>query len=143
MLVIASDHAGYPLKEFLKKHLADRGLPCLDLGADNKFSCDYPVFGRKAAEMVAAHPGARGIVICGTGVGISIAANKVKGIRCVVCTETCSALLARQHNNANMLALGARVVGEEQARCIADAFLDATFDGGERHERRVALLDGM
>lgn len=143
MIVVGSDHAGYPLKEFIKKALLERGLEVLDVGTDSTDSCDYPVYGLKAADAILSGLAERGILVCGTGVGISIAANKKRGIRCVVCSESCSAELSRRHNDANMLALGARIVGEELALSIVDAFLRAPYDGGERHGRRVGMLNSL
>ena len=143
MIVLGSDHAGYPLKEFIKARLQAAGLSLLDIGTGSAEDVDYPLYGRKAAEMVADGTCDRGIVFCGTGVGISMAANRIRGARCVTCTESCSAVLARRHNNANMLALGARVIGEEQALCIVNAWLNTPYDGGERHDRRVGLLDSQ
>ena len=139
MIALASDHAGYPLKEEIIALLEERGLAYKDFGVYQNERADYPVYGRKAAEAVASGECEYGIIFCGTGVGISISANKVPGIRCVVCSETYSAVLARQHNNANMLALGARVVGPGLARMIVSQFLDASFEGG-RHAGRVALI---
>ena len=138
-IAIASDHGGFDLKERLKAYLAGKGLECCDFGTDSTASCDYPVFGRAAAEAVASGRCEMGIVICTTGIGISITANKVKGIRCALCADPLSAELTRRHNDANMLALGAGIVGPNLAERIVDAFLAAEFEGG-RHERRVALM---
>lgn len=141
-IAIASDHGGFQLKEALKKKLKARNIEVADLGTDSKESVDYPVFGKKCAEAVAAGEADRGIVCCGTGIGISIAANKVKGIRCALCTDTYMAEMTRKHNDANMLALGGRVLSIEEAEEILNVWLDTEFEGG-RHERRVALLNEM
>lgn len=139
MYAIGSDHGGYALKQAVMKHLTERGIEYRDFGTYSTESCDYPDFGEAAARAVASGECERGIVICGTGIGISLAANKVRGIRCALCGDCYSAQMSREHNDANMLALGARVVGEGLALKIVDAFLDASFQGG-RHERRVAKL---
>ena len=142
MIPIASDHGGYRLKEHLKTYLASKGISCQDFGTDSTDSCDYPVFGKAAAEAVASGQCETGIVICTTGIGISIAANKVKGIRCALCADSLTAELTRRHNNTNVLALGAGVVGENLAERIVDVFLGTEFEGG-RHARRVAMLEEM
>ena len=135
-IAIACDHTAIELKKVIIALLEERGLEYKDFGAHDTTRADYPVFGRLAAEAVAAGECECGIVICGSGVGISIAANKVDGIRCVVCTEPYSAVLSRNHNDTNMLAMGARVVGDELAKMIASMWLDADFEGG-RHQRRI------
>lgn len=140
MLAIGSDHGGFALKQTVMKHLAERGIEYRDYGTDSPESCDYPVYGTAVASAVAEGECDRGIVICGTGIGISIAANKVGGIRCALCGDCYSAEMARRHNDANVLALGARVLGEGLALKIVDTFLDTGFDGGERHTRRVRQL---
>ena len=142
MIAIASDHGGYALKEHIKTYLAAKGIECQDFGTHSTESCDYPVFGRAAAEAVASGQCEKGIVICTTGIGISITANKVKGIRCALCGDPLSAELTRRHNNANMLAMGAGIIGPNLAERIVDAFLTAQFEGG-RHERRVNLITAM
>ena len=142
MIAIASDHGGYQLKEHLKAYLAAKGITCEDFGTNSTESCDYPIFGRAAAEAVASGRCEKGIVICTTGIGISITANKVKGIRCALCSDPLSAELCRQHNNANMLAMGAGIVGPNLAQRIVDTFLSTEFEGG-RHARRVALIMEM
>ena len=136
MIAIASDHGGYALKEHVKAYLAAQGKVCKDFGTDSTASCDYPIFGRAAAEAVASGECETGIVICTTGIGISITANKVKGIRCALCADSVTAEMTRRHNNANMLAMGAGVVGPLLARQIVTAFLTYEFEGG-RHQRRV------
>lgn len=139
MIALGCDHAGLPLKEEIVLLLEEQGLEYKDFGVYEGERADYPVYGRMAAEAVASGECELGLIFCGTGVGISISANKVPGIRCVNCSETYSAVLARQHNNANMLALGARVVGPGLARMIVTQFLEAQFEGG-RHAGRVALI---
>ena len=139
MIAIASDHGGYQLKEHLKAYLAARGITCEDFGTGSPDSCDYPIFGKAAAQAVAGGRCERGIVICTTGIGISITANKVKGIRCALCGDVLSADLTRRHNDANMLALGAGITGPVLAERIVDVFLDTGFEGG-RHARRVGLI---
>ncbi len=139
MIAIASDHGGYDLKERVKKYLEENNIPFQDFGCDSKASCDYPVFGHAAAKAVAAGTCEKGIVICTTGIGISISANKVKGIRCALCSEPLSAKMTRLHNDANMLALGMRVVGPELAKMIVDAWLEGQYLGGV-HAPRVAMI---
>ena len=141
-IVLASDHVGVDLRRAVAAHVAARGFAVEDLGPETTERTDYPLWGEKAARRVQAGEARFGIVICGTGFGISLAANKLKGIRCVDCTEPYTAKLSRQHNNANMLAFGARVVGQDLALMIVDAFLDAEFEGG-RHARRVGLIEAI
>ena len=136
MIAVASDHAGLPLKREIIALLEERGLEYKDFGTFTEASCDYPDFGETAARAVASGECEKGLLFCGTGIGISLAANKVRGIRCAVCSEPYSAQMSRQHNNANMLALGARVVGGDLARMIVETWLDTPFEGG-RHQRRV------
>lgn len=140
MIALASDHGGFDLKEAVKKHLEERGLEVKDFGTYDKSSCDYPDFGRAAAEAVANGECEKGIAICTTGIGISIVANKVKGIRCALCSETTSARLTREHNDANMLAMGGGLVGELLALEIVDTFLDTPFSGLEKHSRRISKI---
>ena len=142
MIAIASDHGGYHLKEHIKAYLAAKGITCQDFGTDSTESCDYPVFGKEAAEAVASGQCEKGIVICTTGISISITANKVKGIRCALCADSLSAEMTRRHNNANMLAMGAGIVGPNLAERIVDTFLNTEFEGG-RHQRRVDLISAM
>lgn len=140
MIALASDHAGFALKNELKKYITEElGYECKDYGTYDENSCNYPEFAYKAAKAVADGECEKGILVCGTGVGISISANKVKGIRCVVCSEPFSAKLSRNHNNTNMLAMGSRVVGSELAKMIAKMWLEAEFEGG-RHQKRVELI---
>lgn len=141
-IAIASDHGGFELKEIVKKHLEERGLEVADLGTNSDASVDYPVYGKACGEAVVSGEADCGIVVCGTGIGISIAANKVKGVRCGLCTSVEMAQLTKQHNNANVLALGGRTTPAELALQIVDAWLDTEFEGG-RHERRTSMLDEM
>lgn len=141
-IAVASDHGGYRLKETIRKYLVSRNIDVLDLGTDSEESVDYPIFGRACGEAVASGKADRGIVCCGTGIGISIAANKVKGIRCALCTDVHMAEMSRKHNDSNILAMGGRTTGEETALSITAAWLDTEFEGG-RHQRRVDMLDKM
>ena len=141
-IAVASDHGGFKLKEEVKAHLLERGLEVLDLGTHNEDSVDYPAYGKACGEVVVSGQADVGIVVCGTGIGISIAANKVKGVRCGLCTSVEMATLTKQHNNANVLALGGRTTETGLAMQIVDAWLDTEFEGG-RHQRRVDMLDQM
>lgn len=142
MIAIASDHGGFELKKEIAAHLRERGLEYKDFGTYDGASCDYPDFGRPAAEAVAAGKCEKGILICGTGIGMSLVANKVKGIRCALCGDCFSAEATRQHNDANMLALGARVTGAGLALMIVDTFLDTPFSNDPRHIRRISKIEG-
>lgn len=137
MVAIGSDHGGFELKELIIKHLEKQGVDVNDMGCYDKSSCDYPVYGRAVAKAVADGSCEKGIVICTTGIGISITANKVKGIRAALCADTLSAKLTRLHNDANVLALGAGIVGPNLAMEIVDTFLNTDFSGEERHQRRI------
>jgi ribose 5-phosphate isomerase B len=140
-IAIGGDHAGFELKESLKKLLKEKGYECHDLGAETFDSQDdYPVYGRKVAEAVASGEYDRGIVVCGTGIGISIAANKVPGVRAAVCYTTDAAKISRMHNNANVLALGGRIVAKELALEIATTWLETCFSKEERHARRIRQI---
>ncbi|MCR4692049.1 MAG: ribose 5-phosphate isomerase B [Lachnospiraceae bacterium] len=141
MIAIGSDHGGFELKEKVIAHLKERGFEVKDFGTYDKASCDYPVFGRAVAKSVAAGEAEKGIVICTTGLGISMTANKIKGIRCAVCSDTVSAQLTRLHNDANVLSMGAGIIGENLAMSIVDTFLDTEFSGEERHQRRINLIE--
>lgn len=141
-IVLSSDHAAIPLRQAIAAHVADKGWEVVDIGPTTTVSTDYPSHGEAAARRVASGDCALGIVVCGTGQGIMMAANKVKGVRCGVCADTFSARMIRAHNDANMLALGARVVGEGLALDIVDAFLAAEFEGG-RHAPRVAMIKAL
>ena len=138
-IAIGNDHTAIEMKREIKAYLEAKGHEIINIGTDSGEVSDYPVYGEKIALAVTSCKADLGIAICGTGVGISIAANKVRGIRCVVCSEPYSAMLSRRHNDSNMLALGARVVGSEMAKMIVDAWLDAVFEGG-RHQKRVDLV---
>jgi len=142
MIALASDHLGIGLKKEIVALLDEMGLPYTDCGAHTVESCDYPVFAARASRAVISGQCERGILVCGTGVGMSLAANKMRGIRCVVCTEPYSAVYSRLHNDTNMLALGARVVGGEMAKMIARMWLTASFEG-ERHQRRVDQITAL
>ena len=139
MIAIGSDHGGYELKQFVMKHLDELGLEYKDYGTYSEDSCDYPVYGEAVARAVAGGEAEKGIVICGTGIGISITANKVKGIRAALCGDCYSAEFTRRHNDANVLAMGARVTGSGLACKIVDTFLNTEFEGG-RHAKRIALI---
>ena len=141
-IAVASDHGGFALKEKVKEHLIERGFDVEDLGTHSEESVDYPGYGKACGETVASGKAYLGVVVCGTGIGISIAANKVKGIRCGLCTSVEMAHLTKQHNNANILALGGRTTEPELALKIVDEWLDTEFEGG-RHQRRVDMLDQM
>ncbi|GBR76827.1 ribose 5-phosphate isomerase B [Candidatus Termititenax persephonae] len=140
-LVLASDHGGFALKEAIKKFILELGGYALeDLGTHSAESVDYPAYGRKAAEAVANRQADRGLIFCGTGIGISIAANKLRGVRAANCTDEFMTEMSRRHNNANILALGGRVVEPELAKKIVKVWLTTPFDGG-RHEKRIQQLD--
>ena len=141
-LAVGADHGGYQLKTFILKYLTEQGHECVDYGCDSPERCDYPVYGERVGRAVASGECELGVLICGTGIGISLAANRVPGIRAAVCSEPYSAQLTREHNNANIICFGARVVGEGTAMTIVDAFLSAEFQGG-RHAERVAMLDNI
>lgn len=136
---IGNDHAAVAMKKEIAEYLKDLGHEVVDYGTGSDVSCCYAEYGEKVARAVAAKEVELGILICGTGVGISLAANKVKGIRAAVCSEPCTARLSRQHNNANILAFGARIIGIETAKEIVKAWLDAEFEGG-RHQERVDMI---
>lgn len=142
MIALGSDHAGLPLKKEIIALLEEMHLPYHDYGTYTEDSCDYAVFAQRAAKAVVSGECERGILCCGTGIGISIAANKVRGIRCALCSEPLSAEMTRRHNNANMLAMGAGMIGKNMAERIVEVFLSTEFEGG-RHERRVGLLDAI
>lgn len=141
MIAIGSDHGGFELKQEIAAHLKSRGLEFRDYGTYTKDSCDYPVYGKLVAEAVASGECDRGIIICGTGIGISITANKIHGIRAALCTDCFSAEATRLHNDANILALGGRVVGPGLALKIVDTFIDTPFSGDERHIRRISMIE--
>lgn len=140
MIAIGSDHGGFDLKEQIKQHLREKGYEVQDFGCFDRSSVDYPDFGIAAAKAVANGGCEKGIVVCTTGIGISIAANKVKGIRCALCSDTLSAKMTRLHNDANMLALGGGMVGVNLGLDIVDTFLETPFSGEEKHARRVRKI---
>lgn len=142
MIALGSDHGGLALKKALMAHLDKRGIAYKDFGTYTQDSCDYPEYGRAAAQAVASGECDKGIVICTTGIGISIAANKVPGVRAALCGDCFSAQMTRLHNDANVLALGAAVVGEGLALKIVDIFLDTPFSNEERHARRISKIEG-
>ena len=139
---LGCDHGGFAMKEHVKGWLESHGYEVQDCGCYSTESVDYPVYGRAAAEAVASGACERGIVVCTTGIGISIAANKVKGTRCALCSEPLSAEMTRRHNNANMLAMGGGMIGANMADRIVETFLTTEFEGG-RHERRVNLISDI
>ena len=141
MISVGCDHGGYPLKLAVLAYLKEHGLEYWDLGCDSAEAADYPLYGKAVGRAVAQGICEKGIVICSTGIGISIAANKVPGVRCALCGDTFSARATRQHNDANVLALGALVTGAGLALEIVDIFLSTPFSGAERHRRRIAQLE--
>lgn len=142
MIALGCDHGGFDLKQEVKRYLEQNRIEYKDFGCNDKNSCDYPDFGRAAAEAVADGTCEKGIVICTTGIGISIAANKVKGVRCALCSEPLSAKMTRLHNDANMLALGGAMIGTNMALEIVETFLNTEFSEEEKHKRRVGLIEG-
>lgn len=141
-IAIGSDHGGYDLKEKVKKYLEDKGHTVKDFGCYSKDRADYPVYGHAVAKSVASAECEKGIVICTTGIGISITANKTPGIRCALCSEPLSAKMTRLHNDANVLAMGAAMIGENMAYEIVDTFFGTEFSGEERHQKRIDLIEG-
>lgn len=142
MIALGSDHGGYGLKQEIIKYLKEHGLEYKDYGCYDEASCDYPIYAKAVAGAVADGECERGILICGTGIGMSIAANKVPGIRAAVCHDCFSAQATREHNDANILAMGARVIGPGLAVKIVDIFLNTAFSEDERHIRRIQMLEG-
>ncbi len=141
-IAFGSDHAGFDYKQALMSHARELGHEVIDFGTFTKESCDYPVYGHAVANAVANGEAQRGILVCGTGFGISLAANRMKGIRCVNASEELTVKMSRHHNNSNMLSIGARVVGPDKAVSLMDTFLTEEFDG-ERHQRRIDLIDTL
>lgn len=139
MLAIGADHGGFSLKEAIKLHLESKGIEYKDFGTYSTESCDYPVYAKKVCEAVASGECEGGILVCGTGIGMSMAANKVDGIRCALLTNSFSARLTKEHNNANVIALGGRVTAEGLALDIVDSWLSASYEGG-RHQKRLDLI---
>ncbi len=142
MIAIASDHGGYALKQILLDHLAARGVPAEDLGCGGE-PVDYPDYAGKLCRAVLAGQYERGILVCGTGIGMSIAANKIPGIRAALCADCYSAEMARQHNDANVLCLGGRTLGSELAKKIVDTYLDTPFSNAEHHRKRIAMIKDL
>lgn len=138
-IAIGNDHAATELKFIIKEYVESLGHEVINYGTDDNKSCDYPAFGKAVGEAVVSNKADCGILICGTGVGISIAANKVKGVRAAVCSDVATAHLVKEHNNANIIAFGARIVGQELAKDIVKAYLEAEFEGG-RHQRRIDMI---
>lgn len=143
MIAIGCDHGAFDLKQKVMKYLEDKQISYKDMGCYSKESCDYPAFGHAVAKAVANGECEKGIVLCTTGIGISISANKVKGVRCALCADTLSAKMTRLHNDANVLAMGAGIVGENLALEIVDTFLNTDFSGEERHQRRIDLIEQL
>ena len=141
MIALGSDHGGFRLKQEIMKYLDEKGLAYKDYGTYTEDSCDYPVFGEAVGNAVAGGECEKGILICGTGIGISISANKIPGVRAAVCTDCFTAEATRLHNNANILALGGRVVGAGLALKIVDTFIDTPFSNDERHIRRISKIE--
>ena len=141
MIAIGCDHGAVELKNQMIEHLKKRGIEWKDVGTYTSDSCDYPVYANKVTDLVTSGECELGILMCGTGIGMSMAANKVKGIRAALCSDCFSAQATREHNNANVLCLGARVIGPELAFRIADTFLDSKFSNDERHIRRISMFD--
>lgn len=141
MIALGCDHGGFDLKQHVIRHLEERGIAYKDFGCYDKSSCDYPQFGRAAAKAVASGECEKGIVICTTGIGISITANKIKGVRAALCSEPLSARMTRLHNDANVLALGGALIGSNMAVEIVDTFLDTEFSSEEKHIRRVGQIE--
>lgn len=143
MIGIGSDHGGYDLKKTVISYLEEQGIEYKDYGCMDKNSCDYPIYGKAVAEAVADGTCEKGIVICTTGIGISMVANKIPGIRCALCSDTVSAKLTRLHNDANVLAMGGGIIGNNLAISIVDAFLHTEFSEEEKHKRRVAMINDI
>lgn len=141
MIALGCDHGGYDLKQEVIKYLEERNIPYVDYGCDGYESCDYPIFAKKVANAIVTKECDKGILICGTGIGISIAANKIKGIRAALCHDCFSAQATREHNDANILAMGARVIGAGHAIKVVDTFLNTEFSKDERHIHRIDLIE--
>lgn len=141
MIAIGSDHAGFEMKEALKKHLEEKGYEVKDFGTDSDQSCDYPEFAKAVSHCVADGMAEKGVLICGTGIGMSMAANKVKGIRAAVVGDAFSAQATREHNDANIICMGARVIDLEKATEFLDIFMSTDFSYGENHIRRIGKLE--
>lgn len=142
-VAMGNDHGAVEYKDAIKAMLEEEGIEVIDCGTNTKDSCDYPDYAKKVADLVVSKEVDKGIVICGTGIGISIAANKVKGIRCGLCTNTTMAKLTREHNDANILAMGQRIIGIELAKDIVHTFLETPFSNGERHIQRIKKITAI
>lgn len=141
MIAIGADHGAFAMKEIIREFLEKEGYEVLDTGTYSSESVDYPLYAHKVTEAVVSGKCERGILICGTGIGMSIAANKVEGIRAALCSETLSARLTREHNDSNVLCMGARMIGDEMAKEIVKVWLGTSFSGDDRHSRRIAMLE--
>ena len=141
MIALACDHGGFDMKQIVIEYLEEHGIAYKDFGCYDKTSCDYPIFARPAAEAVASGECEKGIVVCTTGIGISIAANKVKGVRAALCNDPYAAKMTRLHNDANVLALGGGMIGKNMATDILETFLNTEFSEGENHIRRISLIE--
>lgn len=141
MIALGCDHGGFDMKQIVIEYLEEKGIAYKDFGCYDKNSCDYPLFGRAAAEAVASGECEKGIVVCTTGIGISMVANKVKGVRCALCNDPFAAKMTRLHNDANVLALGGGMVGKNMALDIVETFLNTEFSEGENHIRRIGLIE--
>lgn len=139
-IAIGSDHGGYDYKEMIKEHLTNKGYEVIDVGTNSTESCDYPIYAKEVTKLITFGKANRGILVCGTGIGMCITANKTKGIRASLCSDTFSAHVTRQHNNSNVLCLGERVIGTSLALEIVDAWMNAEFEGG-RHQRRIDMIE--
>lgn len=142
-IALACDHGAFEYKEILKKELSEQGYEIEDFGTYDKTSCDYPDFASKAAQSVADGKNDRGIVICGTGIGVSITANKIKGVRCALCGDVLTAKLTREHNDTNVLAMGQRIIGEETMRAIVKTWLETPFSNDSRHIKRINKIHAL
>ena len=140
IIAIGSDHGGYEYKKIIKKYLEQKGYTLIDVGTDSNESCDYPIFAKQVVEMITSKKADKGILICGTGIGMSICANKYKGIRASVCTNTFTASATRKHNDSNILCLGERVIDIDTAINIVDTWLETEFEGG-RHQKRIDMIE--
>ena len=140
-IAIGSDHGGFLLKQAVKDHLKEKKIEFVDVGCDVPMSCDYPIYAKKVTDMIKNGEADLGILVCGTGIGMSMAANKEKGIRAALCHDSYSAKVTREHNDANVLCMGARVIGPGYALTVVDAFLESSFSGDERHARRLSMFE--
>ncbi len=143
MIAIASDHGGFTLKQEIMQHLKSKGIDFIDLGCDSLESTDYPEYAKKVAKKILSKEATKGILICGTGIGISITANKIKGIRCALCHDLFSAKATREHNDSNILAMGGRIIGPGLAIEIVNEFLNTEFSNDPRHIRRISQIEEM